>query len=142
MTKIEDVILFQIDMTSKVSKQYAQKEFDKIGLGITIEQWIILKIISESPPLSQKELAEKSYRDPASITRTLDLLEKKKLLRRETIPTNRRTYVISLTKEGKQFINQHLPMVTAHRNKSIEGIGEADLKKLSLLLQKIRHNMA
>ena len=43
MKKIEDVILFQIDQTSKISKKHSQKEFDKLKLGITVEQWVILK---------------------------------------------------------------------------------------------------
>ncbi len=71
---IESVILFQLDKTSKTAKQYSQREFERLGLGITVEQWILLKIIHESDDISQKELADQSFRDPASITRTLDLL--------------------------------------------------------------------
>lgn len=142
MQKIEDVILFQIDLTSKISKQYSQKEFDRLGLGITVEQWVILKIVSEHAGLSQKELAEKSYRDPASITRTIDLLEKKGLLVRESIPKNRRAYNISLTKEGEEFVEKNMDMVVAHRKLSIEGIPPAELLKLTELLGKIRENMS
>lgn len=118
MQKIEDVILFQVDLTSKVSKQRTQRDFDNLNLGITVEQWVILKIISESPSISQKELAQKSYRDPASITRTLDLLEKKDLLRRESMPENRRMHMIVLTNEGKQFIKKNMKLVQSHRIKA------------------------
>lgn len=141
MKKIEDVILFQIDLTSKVSKQYSQKEFDKLKLGITVEQWVILKIVSENMHLSQKELANKSYRDPASITRTIDLLEKKELLLRETIPNNRRAYNISLTVKGKLFIKKNIKIIKKHRELSIKGLSEDDLNKLNVLLSKIRANM-
>ncbi len=141
MQKIEDVILFQIDLTSKVSKQYSQKEFDQLKLGITVEQWVILKIVSEHSNLSQKELANKSYRDPASITRTLDLLEKKGLIQREAIPENRRAYHISLTKKGTQFVKENIAMVNKHRELSTNGMTENELKTLSKLLEKIRKNM-
>ena len=142
MQKIEDVILFQIDLTSKVSKQYSQREFDKLGLGITVEQWVVLKIVSESKNLSQKELAAKSYRDPASITRTIDLLEKKELLQREAIPNNRRAYSITLSKKGQQFIKDNMKIIKQHRELSIKDLSEEDLNTLSALLSKIRGNMS
>ena len=141
MKKIEEVILFQIDLTSKVSKQYSQREFDKLKLNITVEQWVILKIISENNNLSQKELAIKSYRDPASITRTIDLLEIKQLLLREAIPNNRRTYNVILTKKGEDFINSNMKTVLEHRKLSIQGLSKKELEQLSEILAKIRANM-
>lgn len=142
MQKIEDVILFQIDLTSKVSKSYSQKEFDKLELGITVEQWVILKIISESPVLTQREIAKKSYRDPASITRTLDLLEKKELLYRMAIPNNRRTYHIYLTEKGEVFIAKNMEFIQSQRSRSIKGLSEKELSGLSKTLAKIRKNMS
>ncbi|XOV65897.1 MAG: MarR family winged helix-turn-helix transcriptional regulator [Fluviicola sp.] len=141
MTPIEDVILFQIDLTSKLSKQWAQADFDRLGLGITVEQWVVLKIISEHSGISQKELADKSFRDPASITRTLDLLEKKQLLRREPIEGNRRKYKLLLTETGIGFIRKHTPFVQSQRNQSTAGISTKELEQLSATLLKIRQNM-
>lgn len=142
MQKIEDVLLFQIDLTSKVSKQYSQREFDKLGLGITVEQWVILKILSENKDLSQRDLATKSYRDPASITRTIDLLEKKTLLERQAIPNNRRRYHINLTSEGEAFIKSNMQLIKKHRALSISGLTQAEMETVSSVLEKIRGNMS
>lgn len=142
MENIEDVILFQIERTSKVSKIYSQREFDKINFGITIDQWILLKIIEENEQLSQKQLAKLSSRDPASITRTLDILEKKHFIIRKPIPDNRRQYNIILTKQGKQFVDDHMHMVIAHRKKSIEGFTIEELQQLRRMLLKIQKNMS
>lgn len=139
---IENVILFQIDKTSKTSKQYSQKEFDKIGLDITVDQWGLLKIIHESDVLSQKELAVKSLRDPASITRTLDLLEKKQLIYREAIPENRRKYHILLSETGKNLIDTHMPLVSKMRQKSMKGFSKEELESLSSMLLRIQKNMS
>lgn len=139
--KIENVILFQIEQASKASKVYSQREFDKLGMGITIDQWVLLKIISESEDLTQKELATKSFRDPASITRTLDLLSKNGFLTREPVPENRRSYHIALTSKGAQFIEKHMPMIQAHRQKSVEGFTKTELGSLSDMLLRIKENM-
>ncbi|MGB3781077.1 MAG: MarR family transcriptional regulator [Tunicatimonas sp.] len=139
---IESVILFQLDKASKTAKQYSQREFERLGFGITVEQWILLKIIHESDGISQRELADQSFRDPASITRTLDLLHVRGFIDRLPVPENRRQYRILLTKKGEQFVAAHMPTIQQHRQKSVEGISVKDLKKLSALLQKIQKNMA
>ncbi len=142
MNNIESVILFQIDQTSKISKLYSQREFDRLGLKITVEQWILLKIIHEGVNMSQKELAEKSLRDPASITRTLDLLVKKGFVQRIAIPDNRRQYHITLSTAGQQFVNKNMELVTKLRQKSTNGISNEDLSILNQVLKKIQNNMS
>lgn len=139
---INDVILFQIDKTSKISKQYTQREFDRLGFEITVEQWVLLKIIEENTPLSQKELAQKSFRDPASITRTLHVLEKKNFIRRENIPNNRRQYNIQLTEVGKGFVNTNIDLIKQYRKKSTDGLTAEELQLLRSLLLKIQQNMS
>ena len=138
---IENLILFQIDKTSKVSKLYSQREFDRLGMGITVEQWILLKIIAENDGLTQKELADKSLRDPASITRTLDLLNKKGFVERRAVEDNRRQYSICLLAAGQAFIDKYMPVINFHRAKSTEGMDKNDLKLLDKLLRKIQDNM-
>ncbi|MEQ8245600.1 MarR family transcriptional regulator [Fulvivirga sp.] len=140
--KIEDVILFQIEKTSKISKVYSQRDFDRLGLGITIEQWILLKIIEEFDQMSQKELAKKSLRDPASITRTLDLLSKKGLIERQAIENNRRQYNIKLSPAGKTFVKNNIGIVQKHRSKSVEGFTAEELKTLEGMLKRIQNNMS
>lgn len=139
---LEKLILFQIDKTSKVSKLYSQREFDRLGLDITVDQWILLKIIESSGQLSQKELAEKSLRDPASITRTLDLLEKKGYVERVQVEGNRRQYSVILTKSGQKFIDKHMKMVNEHRELSTKGFTKKELETLSSMLLRIQKNMS
>ncbi len=139
-SKLAEVILFAIDQASRTGKQYSQREFDRAGLGITVDQWVLLKIIEENESLSQSELAEKSLRDPASITRTLDILQRKNLVSREPIPENRRQYDVQLTEEGTEFVKANMNMVEAHRARSIEGFSEEELTTLKSFLQRIQQN--
>ena len=99
---------------------------------------VILKIIEENKELSQKELAQKSLRDPASITRTLDILQKKDFISREAIPNNRRQYNIILSDYGKTFVKKNLPIIKKHRAKSTEGLSDDEIKQLSLILSKFK----
>jgi MarR family transcriptional regulator for hemolysin len=138
---INQVVLFQLDRTNKLAKQCTQREFDALNLGITVEQWIILKIVQEAKALSQKELAEKSLRDPASITRTLDLLQKKDLIQRMSITDNRRQYEISLTPQGVKFVKANMELVHAQRLKSTAGFSKKEITTLRDLLLRMQQNM-
>ena len=136
-----NTILHQIEKTGKTVRSYSQKEFDKFNLDLTIDQWLLLQIIKESNEISQKELADKSMRDPASITRSLDILAKKGFVAREPIATNKRQHRLSLTTLGNDFVVKHLDMVTMQRKKSIKGFSKEELMMLNALLKRIQTNM-
>ena len=137
---ITQVILFQIDRTSRLAKLYTQKEFDRLGLGITVDQWVLLKILDEEKMMSQKELANRSSRDAASITRTMDILENKGLVQRGVIEGNRRQYQVSLTDSGVSFVKQNMHLINTHRQKSIDGLSPEEVIALRTTLMKIQDN--
>ena len=138
---LSKVVLFLIDQASRTAKQYSQREFDRLGLGITVDQWVLLKIIEQNHDLSQKELANISKRDPASITRSLDILEKKDLATRTAKVGDRRQYSVILTEKGRYFIDEHMTMIRDHRKKSVAGFTKKELQELQSMLLRIQHNM-
>lgn len=138
---LSKVTLFLIDQTSKLSKKYSQKIFDELGVDILVDQWVLLKIIEENIPMSQKELAIESHRDPASITRTIDILEKKGFVSREQKASDRRQYLICLSKKGKAFIDQNMHLVQDMREQSLKGIEEKEMQQLNKVLKKIQSNL-
>lgn len=140
--ELDKVLLFVLDQTNKKAKQFSQRELDKNGFGITVDQWVLLKVIEESPGLSQRDLAEKSIKDPASITRMLDLLEKKAFILREPIPGNRRQYKIQLSDTGLQFINDHMEAVQMQRARSLQGFSSEEIEQLKSMLLRIQANMS
>ena len=117
MQKIEEVILFQVEQASKAAKIYSQKEFDRLGIAITVEQWILLKIISESSDLTQKELAVKSSRRSGINYAYLRFIGEKGIYTKKRGIESRRSYAIELTNEGKKFVNDTLKIVVKHRKK-------------------------
>ena len=141
MKPLDSVILFSIEQTSKTAKRYSQKAFDEKGLGITVDQWVLLKIIEENENASQKELAVFSFRDGASITRTLNLLEDKGFIQRSPLLEDKRQYCISLSAIGKQFILNNMIMVNEHRSQSTKGFTEQELLTLKSMLKRIQENM-
>jgi len=69
-------------------------------LGITYAQFRVLNCLWKSGPLSQKEILKIISVSPPTLTGTVDILEKKKLVYRKAEEEDARTKKIHLTKEG------------------------------------------
>jgi MarR family transcriptional regulator, transcriptional regulator for hemolysin len=139
--QLESILLYIIDQTSRIAKHYSQREFDLLGIEITVEQWIVMKVVEEKKGLSQNELAKETNRDPASITRTLDLLQKKGLIIREAIADNRRQHNIMLSKDGIVFVKQNMSLINDMRNVSIKGFSKDEVDSLISMLYRVQKNM-
>ena len=138
--KLEDVYFFWIDRTVKAYRGYSQQELNKLGVKITSDQWVVLKRISEEEGINQKEVANSTFKDPASITRIIDGLEKKGWVERKTGNTDRRSFELFLTKEGKKLVKKVLPLAVDMRAQGLKGITQNELQALKVILNKITKN--
>ena len=138
--KLEDVLYYLLEKTNKVVRRYSQVRFSEAGIDITIDQWLVLKKISDSERITQIELANAVFKDRASITRILDLLLEKKLVRKES-GYDKRAYELTLTVAGEKFMDQALTVVKNVRKKGIETISEKEQEQLRQSLLKIINNL-
>ncbi len=133
---------FLLERASKKLKQTLQKDFNKIGAIITVDQWVILYELHKFKSLSQNQLGEKTYKDAPTVTRILDLLAKKNLIKRKMSKEDRRKYLIELTKAGNETIDQLLPTVIDFRKKGWKGLSKTELSALNQILNKVFSNMS
>lgn len=134
--KLEDVLFYLIEKTNKVIRRYSQIRFSEAGIDITVDQWLVLKKISDSKRITQIELATALFKDRASITRILDLLLEKRLVRKEEA-ADKRAYELELTASGQKFMEQALTIVKNVRKKGMEKLNEKEQEQLRTNLQKI-----
>lgn len=135
---IQEVYFFWMDRTMKAWKKASNQLFKDLGVNITSDQWIILKKLSEESGVTQRELANSISKDPASVTRILDLLEKENLIVR--IKADRRSFTIDLTKNGMDLVKRVLPEAVKYREKGTEGISENEMEVFRKVLDRIRTN--
>ena len=138
--KLEDVLYYLIEKTNKVIRRYSQVRFMEAGIEITVDQWLVLKKIGDSERITQIELANAIFKDRASITRILDLLLEKKLVKKES-GEDKRTYELTLTPAGQKFADQALAVVKSIRKKGIETLSDKEQEQLRNSLLKIIKNL-
>lgn len=73
-------------------------------VGVTEQQWRVLRVLNERGTLDPTEIAERSCLLLPSLTRILQTLEGKGLISRAPHPTDRRKQLVSITDEGRQVI--------------------------------------
>jgi MarR family transcriptional regulator for hemolysin len=110
---------------------------------ITIEQWSILKAlyqqneIDQEKMFNQKELAQKCCKDKASLTRILDILEKKDLVKRENSSKDRREFLIFISTKGKNLVENIIPVVQGDAERVMSIYTEEERLMLEDLLNKL-----
>jgi len=108
--------------------------------GVTATQWgTLFCIINESAPTGA-ELCRHLSCDTGSMTRMLDRLEEKGLVRRERSGTDRRALSLRPTPAGQALVQELLPAVITVLNRQLTGITAAELEQLKGLLRRILAN--
>jgi MarR family 2-MHQ and catechol resistance regulon transcriptional repressor len=77
--------------------------------GLTISQLGVLDALFYRGPMYQKDLAGKILKSSGNLTLVIDNLEKRGLVRRERLGSDRRFVTIHLTEEGRALIERVMP---------------------------------
>ena len=140
MENLDEVIFYTIESAIKTYRQLAQRNISASGLDITIDQWLIMKVVLENGELKQNEMAEKVFKDAASVTRIIDLLINKEYLSREVHGSDRRRTQLKLTSKGKSILFKVQVIVEKNRELALKGISESKIKYMSKLLSIVISN--
>lgn len=120
-------LMLQVFRTRMAFRRAMQRTLKKNNAGITFEMLQILSCLWHEQGITQQVLAERTAKDKACLTNLMNNLEKKGYVRREEDPTDRRSKLVFLTKEGEEFRNQIHPIldqvyVNAEQTIGLEGI--------------------
>jgi DNA-binding MarR family transcriptional regulator len=132
---------FLLDRTARRVKQFAQKRFRELGMNVTVDQWVLMKHLSEHEGMNQRELSEVLFKDTPTLTRIIDLLVQKEYVQRLSDPEDRRCFKVSLTDMGKAKVEEYQDQVGDIRMQAWEGLDEDDFEQFKKVLNTIYHNL-
>lgn len=111
-------------------------------LELTQTHWVTLHNIHQLPPeQSQIQLAKAIGIEQPSLVRTLDQLEEKGLISRQTCATDRRAKRISLTEKAEPLIEKMEGVISHTRAEILSGISREEVDILLGLIHKLEHNI-
>lgn len=137
---LSSIIFYSLDRAIRQYRKLAQANIDRAGIAITIDQWLVLQVIREHDDLTQTDIAERVFKDQASVARMISLLLTRGLLASEPSPSDGRRSRLRVTPTGLQTLNAVEPVVLNNRHLALQGLSEDDLTVLKRLLERIYTN--
>lgn len=135
-------VFFDLDKALRIFKRFTIIEFQKVGINLSLDQWVLLSTISEEKGLSQVQLAEITNKDTASTTRILDLLHDKGFIRRVPNMRDKRKSSLKLTNQGQELIELAKAKEAEISAKVLDGITKSELQATLKTLESLLKNMA
>jgi len=109
-------------------------------LDITAAQFVILMSIAAGEADCASVLCKGMSYDPGAMTRMLDRLERRGLVRRVAHPNDRRTANLELTTEGKAVYPELRAAAVKVVNRFLRGFSPAEARQLESLLLRMLAN--
>jgi MarR family transcriptional regulator, multiple antibiotic resistance protein MarR len=109
-------------------------------LDITAAQYVILVTLAEGPTDSASGLCKGVSYDPGAMTRMIDRLERKGLVRRVRCPDDRRKTNLELTAEGKAVYPRLIDSAVAVLNRYLRGFSRQEIAQLETYLKRMLAN--
>ena len=136
-SRFQSAVMALLSTTDKVRKSF---ESVCAPFGITGQQYNVLRILRGSEPrgLPTLTIAERMIESTPGITRMIDRLEAKGLVKRKNHPHDRRSIYCRITDEGLELLQKlDKPIEKANRD-AFRGLDSTALEQLVELLEKMQ----
>jgi MarR family transcriptional regulator, multiple antibiotic resistance protein MarR len=131
----------KVEMLSALDRELAQDR-RLAALEMSAAQWIIVANLAAGPgePKSAADLCKVISYDAGAMTRMLDRLEAKGLIRRTRSSQDRRLLNLELTEEGRAAYPRMREIAMSVANRFLRGFTKSEARQLEALLSRMVEN--
>lgn len=131
--RLEDQIGFKL----RLANQRHLEIFSSRMPEITPRQFAVLTKLKDEGTLSQNHLGRLVAMDAATTKGVVERLARKGLIATAPSPTDRRRVEISLTKEGRAFLREAIPLAAEISDRTARNLSPRERDRLLALLDKL-----
>lgn len=139
---LDDNLIFQLGAIARKVHQHVERVFHKENLDITPEQFSLLTILWYNEGISIKELADRSQRDKTTISRVVNNMIKRDLIRRLDNMDDKRAKRIFLTEHGRNLQDQLVMLSGEIYVQALGNLSDEELDHTLAVFQKIEKNLS
>jgi len=141
-TKFNKTVAPYIGKTAKLMNMHISDILQDNNIPVTKEQWLLLKVLCEvKKGVIQNDLAFITERNKASLTRLINVMEKKNLVVRTLSMKDTRKKIVHITDEGNKLYIKTEPLLLKCILNIQKGISNNELRILKETLNKIQINI-
>ena len=119
----------------------AELETRLAPLDLKAADYLVLVTLASGNVDTASSVCSVLAHDPGAMTRKIDALEKRGLVRRVRSDEDRRAIKLELTAEGRKLQPKALAIGVGIANEYLEGFSKADVKALEGLLKRVLDNV-
>ena len=119
---------------------FAAIDREMAPLGVSLAQFVILMNVAQARASCAADLAREQSTDTGSMTRMIDRLVRKGLLRRVRDPKDRRVVRLGLTAPGRRLARRLPAVAVKVLNHHLRGFSGAEFEQLKTLLRRMLAN--
>ncbi|MEM8562312.1 MAG: MarR family transcriptional regulator [Pseudomonadota bacterium] len=127
-----------IGVELRIAQILADRLFSSTKLSMAPGHFTVLSLISLNPGINQSNLARCMFLDRSSMVPILDQLQRKQLIERRSLPTDRRAYALHLTTAGRSAVKRGEKEVSRLEKAIAAEMGSANRNKLLDLIKQFQ----
>lgn len=105
--------------------------------GLSVIGWRILAILGKHAPLSAKTISEMMATDAVTLSRAIEQLSGKRLIRRRVDPSDRRRQLLSLSKKGAEVYGHIVPLLYAAEQSLLSVLSDDDQAQIKRIMRTL-----
>ena len=130
------VLIKELALTYQAFEGYSSKHIKK--MGITETQFDILATLGNQPPMTCKELGEKTLILKGTMTGVLERLEIKGLIEKVTNEEDARSYKIKLSRNGEKLFKKVFPEHLSYLEQAFGKLNKKQITESTMALKELR----
>ena len=138
---VQSSIGFLTITTNRLMSAHFRKRLIESGIDITAEQWGVLAQLWNEGSIAQDELAHLVCVDKSSLSRVLDVMERRGLVIRKRDPNDARRKILYRTPEADTFKEQCREIADASMRDILRGITNEEHEICAKVLRRIKDNI-
>ena len=131
---------YMLSRSRRVFKHQMAAEFRNKEIGLSFEQFVILKLLNSNAEFIQQDLADLLQKDKSIIVRHINCLLEHQFVGRITNKDDKRKKNLTLTKTGVEILNRMNEVAVDVSNKLLSGVTQNELEIFENVLTKIQEN--
>ncbi|MCV6546235.1 MAG: MarR family winged helix-turn-helix transcriptional regulator [Cohaesibacter sp.] len=138
MFELQTFLPYQLAVLADAVSQSIADLYQK-NFNLSRAEWRILAALGDKTDMSGKELCAYTTLDKMQVSRALASLEKNGHILRKANAKDRRNQVLRLSNQGKNLLNQIIPLVKEREKLLINALKKDEQKAYFQMSQKIYH---
>ncbi|MTI16447.1 MarR family transcriptional regulator [Rhodobacteraceae bacterium RKSG542] len=129
-------------LMNRIAARYNKGVEDALRtIGISVPQMRTLAVLDERGPCTINELSVLTVINQSTLSRTLDVLEERRCVRRETDPNDSRIRVIHLTENGRDLRRSTWPKMERMEDIMLASLTPEERDQFNGFLKSILYNI-